>query len=76
MKQEVILKSVNEWNADILKITLKIKTLYPELSKNLLEMPVTIPNVAHPKIDTTSLSDYYNSLETLLNTYSPTHNDA
>ena len=75
MKQEVVLKTVDELNADILKITMKIKTLYPELSKNLSEMPETIPNQAYPSIDAESLTEYYNSLEKLLKSYSLTHNN-
>ena len=75
MKQEVVLKTVDELNADILKITMKIKALYPELSRDLSEMPETIPNQAHPKMDADSLTAYYSSLEKLLKSYSLTHND-
>ena len=39
-----------EWNSKILKITLQISEQYPELSKYLEEMPVTIPVDKKPEI--------------------------
>jgi hypothetical protein len=63
------MKAINKLNDDILKITLKIQTEYPEISVYLTEMPVTIPNVSSPKINITSLSDYYESLKILLKDY-------
>ncbi len=63
------MKTIDELNDDILKITLKIQTEYPEISVYLTEMPVTIPNVSSPKINVTSLSDYYESLKILLKDY-------
>ncbi|MCF8326411.1 MAG: hypothetical protein K9I84_15745 [Leadbetterella sp.] len=63
------MKTIDKLNDDILKITLKIQTEYPEISVYLTEMPVTIPNVSSPKINTTSLSEYYESLKILLKDY-------
>ncbi len=63
------MKTIDELNDDILKITLKIQTEYPEISVYLTEMPVTIPNVSSPKINVNSLSDYYESLKILLKDY-------
>ena len=63
------MKTIDKLNDDILKITLKIQTEYPEISVYLTEMPVTIPNVSSPKINKTSLSDYYESLKILLKDY-------
>lgn len=63
------MKTIDELNDDILKITLKIQTEYPEISVYLTEMPVTIPNVSSPKINVTSLSEYYESLKILLKDY-------
>jgi hypothetical protein len=63
------MKEINKLNDDILKITLKIQNEYPEISVYLTEMPVTIPNVSSPKINITSLSDYYESLKILLKDY-------
>ncbi len=67
------MKTESEINADILKITMRIKTAYPELYTSISEMPVTIPNVSNPEMNRKTLTDYYNSLEDLLKTYSPTH---
>ncbi|OYU93342.1 MAG: hypothetical protein CFE21_20960 [Bacteroidetes bacterium B1(2017)] len=63
------MKAIDKLNDDILKITLKIQTEYPEISVYLTEMPVTIPNVSSPKINIISLSDYYESLKILLKDY-------
>jgi len=63
------MKTIDELNDDILKITLKIQAEYPELVMYLTEMPVTIPNVSSPKINVSSLSDYYESLKILLKDY-------
>jgi hypothetical protein len=65
------MKTENEIEEAILKITMKIKTEYPELSKYLEEMPVTIPDTKNPEMNIKILQDYYNSLESLLKKYSP-----
>jgi len=56
-------------NSKILKITMKIKDHYPELSKYLEEMPVTIPSENDPEITLNNLKTYYDSLNSLLNKY-------
>lgn len=61
-------------NKAILKITMKIKEQFPELSKYILEMPVTIPNVENPEMNSKALQDYYDSLEVLLKDYTENHN--
>jgi len=68
------MKTEKELNDDILKITLKIKEQFPELSKYILEMPVTIPDMENPKINIKILQDYYDSLEVLLKNYTENHN--
>jgi hypothetical protein len=60
-------------NQDILNITLKINNEFPELSKYIAEMPVTIPDKENPEINIKNLKDYYNSLETLLKKYTNNH---
>jgi hypothetical protein len=57
----------------ILKITMTIKENFPELSKYIEEMPVTIPNAVHPHINTKILKDYYDSLYELLRKYMMEH---
>jgi len=56
-------------NSDILKITMRIKDYYPELSKYLEEMPETIPSENDPEITLKNLKSYYESLNSLLNKY-------
>ena len=67
------MKTKNELNADILKITMTIKQEYPELLKYLNEMPVTIPDSAHPEIDIKTLAAYCDSLDVLVRDYSLSH---
>jgi hypothetical protein len=67
------MKSEMDLNNDILNMTMKIHDEFPELSKYITEMPVTIPNEENPEINTKNLKDYYNSLETLLKKYTRTH---
>jgi hypothetical protein len=68
------MKTEKELNQDILIITLLIKNKYPELSKYISEMPVTIPNEAEPEITIRNLKEYYNSLEEILKKYALNHN--
>ncbi len=63
------MKTEKELNSAILEITKKIKEQFPELSKYILEMPITIPNVENPKMDCELLQDYHDSLEVLLKDY-------
>ena len=58
-----------ELNAKILKITMTIRDHYPELSKYLEEMPVTVPSEKDPEITLKHLQTYYESLNSLLNKY-------
>ncbi len=67
------MKTEHELNADILKITMKIRENYPELSKYISEMPVTIPNDVSPEINIKTLSDYYDSLLELMRKYAQSH---
>lgn len=59
----------NEWNEKILKITMKIKDQYPELSKYITEMPETIPDEKDPEIELKNLKQYYDSLNVMLDKY-------
>lgn len=62
-------------NAKILKITMMIKEQYPELSKYVEEMPVTIPDEKNPEITPNNLKTYYDSLYSMLNKYILEHPD-
>ena len=68
------MKTEKELNTAILNITMKIKEQSPELSKYILEMPVTIPNMENPEINRKALQDYYNSLEIFLKDYVENNN--
>lgn len=62
-------------NSKILEITLKIKDRYPELSKYIEEMPVTIPDEKTPEITQKNLKAYYDSLNDVLSKYLLEHPD-
>jgi hypothetical protein len=63
------METEHELNAKILELTMKIKDKFPELSKYIEEMPVTIPNEKHPDITQNNLQAYYDSLSSILNKY-------
>ena len=67
------MKTIAEINQKILVKTLAIKDKYPELSKYIEEMPITIPDLENPEITLKNLNEYYNSLTALEIKYSPTH---
>ncbi len=67
------MKSEIDLNNDIINMTMKINDEFPELSKYIAEMPVTIPNEENPEINFKNLKEYYNSLETLLKKYTNNH---
>ena len=63
------METEKEINAKILALTMKIQEKHPELSKLLEEMPVTIPNESNPEINVKILTDYYESLNSMLKKY-------
>ncbi|MFM9909072.1 MAG: hypothetical protein ACKVOW_06980 [Chitinophagaceae bacterium] len=65
---------IQELNNDILKITMRISEKFPELSKYISEMPVSIPDTDDPEITIKNLSEYKESLELLLKKYEKNHN--
>jgi len=67
------METENELNNEILKTTMLIHDKFPELSKYIIEMPVTIPDVNDPEINIKSLRKYRDSLNTLLNKFASTH---
>ncbi len=56
-------------NKKIIAITMRIQKEFPELSKYLNEMPVTIPIDQSPEIDAKKLNNYYESLFKFLKSY-------
>ncbi len=67
------MKSDKKLNSEILRITMTIQEKYPELSKYLGEMPVTIPDTKSPEINSDDLRAYYDSLNSLLKSYIHEH---
>lgn len=67
------MKTDQEINKDILRITGTITEKFPELLKFIEEMPLRIKYTGGDDIDTRHLEEYYNSLETLLEKYSKDH---
>ncbi len=67
------MKTEKEINTAILEITMKIKDQFPELSKYIVEMPVTIPNMENPIMSNEALQDYCDSLDILLKDYIENH---
>ena len=67
------MRTEKELNNDIVDITLRITTNYPELSKYLKEIPVSIPDKEHPEINIKVLQEYYNYLESIFEKYDENH---
>jgi 3-oxoadipate enol-lactonase len=62
-------KSVKDINTKILKITSRIKDHYPELAKNIDEMPINNSDENNREITLENLTNYYESLNSVLNKY-------
>ena len=60
---------VRDLNLKIIRVTQEIKDHYPELTKFLEEMPVTVPDEKDATITLRSLKSYYDSLNSILNNY-------
>lgn len=67
------MESEAEINAKILKLTAVINDNYPELSKYLNEMPITIPIDANPEINAKNLQKYYDNLLDIFRKYVAEH---
>ena len=67
------MKTVQEIITQITKLTINIKTSYPELYAVLDENPITIPSPEHPSVTIDDLKDYLDSLKQLLKHYKNTH---
>jgi len=60
---------IRDLNLKIMRVTQEIKDHYPELTKFLEEMPVTVPDEKDATITLRSLKSYYDSLNSILNNY-------
>lgn len=69
------MKSEKEIEQDILNITLEINKEFPELSKYILEMPVTVSDKEDVEVNVENLKEYYNSLKELVLKYREEQNN-
>jgi hypothetical protein len=58
---------------DILKITMAMRSEYPELSKYIDEMPATPFTKETPLVNIKNLQTYFESLQAFVRAYSKTH---
>lgn len=63
------MKDEKTLNQKIIDITMLIQNNHPELSNYLTEMNTTLPMDTNPEINVKLLSNYLNSLESLLFKY-------
>ena len=63
------METEKELNAKIIEVTMQIQKEFPELSKYLNEMPITIPTDENPEINASILNSYYQSLCKFLASY-------
>ena len=68
-----MMKTEKQYNYDILKISMAIADLFPELSKYIEEMPVKLSYKIGSEKNIKNLSDYYDSLYALLTKYNKNH---
>jgi quercetin dioxygenase-like cupin family protein len=67
------MKTEKELNEKIIALTMQIRERYPELSKFLNEMPITIPNESSPEINIKILEEYNESVSNMLKKYELPH---
>ncbi|RAR72595.1 hypothetical protein [Flavobacterium aciduliphilum] len=67
------METEQEINAKIMKVTMVIHENYPELSKYLNEMPITVPVDSNPEVNVKNLQKYYDTLLTLFRNYVAEH---
>jgi hypothetical protein len=67
------MESEAEINAKIMKLTMVINDNYPELSKYLNEMPITIPIDKNPEVNAKNLQKYYDNLLDIFRKYVAEH---
>lgn len=67
------METEQELNAKILKTIMTIQDKYPELSKYLGEIPVTISDMDSPEMNINNLRAYYDSLTSIMENYIREH---
>ncbi len=67
------MKSLNALMQEIIRLTLKIETDYPELYRFLNETPLRLSETKKDRINTNDLEQYLESLKTQLQHHIETH---
>ena len=68
------MKTLQDIEDQIMRLTLSIDINYPELYAKLDENPITLPSKIHPDMDIKVMEDYLGSLKQILKQYIKTHN--
>jgi hypothetical protein len=68
------MKTLQEIENQIIRLTMSIGVNYPELYATLDEDPITIPSKVHPDMNISIMEDYLESLKQILKQYTKTHN--
>jgi hypothetical protein len=68
------MRTLQDIEDQIIRLTLSIKVNYPELYATLDENPITIPSKTNPELDKIAMEDYLESLKQILKQYTKTHN--
>jgi len=67
------MKTIPNFENDILRVSMKIATDFPELFKYLDETPLKTSTMEMDFINNENLNEYYDSLVVILDKYSMTH---
>ena len=68
------MKTLQNLENQIIRLTTSIEVNYPELYKSLDESPITIPSSSHPHMTIGIMEDYLETLKQMLKQYTKTHN--
>ena len=68
------MKTLQEIENQIIRLTMSIEVNYPELYATLDENPITLPSKVHPDMNINIMEDYLESLKQILKQYTKTHN--
>lgn len=68
------MKTLQDIENQIIRLTLSIEVNYPELYVNLDENPMTIPSKDNPDMNIAIMEDYLESLKQILKQYIKIHN--
>ena len=68
------MKTLQDIENQIIRLTTSIEVNYPELYATLDENPITIPTEVHPDMDVAIMEEYLESLKEILKEYTKTHN--